>query len=292
MTAVPDRNANLVGAAWMVAAMAGFAVEDSFIKAAARSLPVGEVLILFGAGGALVFALLARLQGSALIVPEIRSRPMAVRVVFEVTGRLFYVLALALIPLSTATVILQATPLVVVAGAALVFGERVGWRRWMAIGVGLLGVVVIVQPGAEGVSLLSVLAVIGMVGFAGRDLASRAAPAALSAAVLGFYGFLSIILAGALYALWEGAAFALPGAEASAVMLGAVLSGVFAYGCLMRAMRTGDVSAVTPFRYTRMLFGIGLGVLVFGEGLSLPMVGGSALILLSGLFILWRGRAG
>ena len=70
----------------------------------------------------------------------------------------------------------------------------------------------------------------------------------------------------------------------------ACIIGVIAYGCLMKAMRSGEVSAVAPFRYSRLLFGVGLGVLVFGEALTWPMIAGSSLIVLAGLFILWRGR--
>jgi len=76
----------------------------------------------------------------------------------------------------------------------------------------------------------------------------------------------------------------------SLYLVGSVLAGVIAYSCLMKAMRTGEVSAVTPFRYTRLLFGIALGVLVFGEQLSTQMLVGSGLVVVSGLFILWRGK--
>lgn len=285
-----DSRANLFGSLWMIAAMAAFAVEDSLIKAAADTMPVAQILILFGLGGAVVFAAVARLGGQPLFVPEVLSRPMRIRVLFEICGRLFYVLAISLTPLSAATVILQATPLVVVAGAALVFGEKVGWRRWAAILIGLVGVVVIVQPGTDGFSMLSILAIIGMIGFAGRDLASRAAPARISTAILGLYGFLAVIVAGALFAFWEGATFIRPSGPAAVALLGAVLAGVGAYACLMKAMRTGQVSAVTPFRYTRLLFGIALGIVIFGEELTAPMLVGSVLIVISGLFIMWRGK--
>ena len=278
-----DRKANLAGSIWMIAAMAIFAIEDAFIKAVSEVLPVGL-------GGALVFACLALINREPLFSPDVVSRPMCIRVVFEITGRLFYVLALSLIPLSAATVILQATPLVVVAGAALVFGEKVGWRRWTAIFVGLIGVVIIIQPGTDSFSVLSLLAIIGMIGFAGRDLASRAAPALLSTTILGLYGFVSIVVAGGLFAIWQDVAFVMPDAEISVYVLGAVLAGVAAYSCLMKAMRIGEVSAVTPFRYSRLLFGIALGILLFDERLDLAMVVGSGLIVISGLFILWRGR--
>ena len=282
--------ANVLGACWMVAAMAAFAIEDALIKVAAAAVPIGQILVIFGAGGALVFALIAVLRGEPLFVPDVLSPAMLVRVVCEITGRLFYVLAVAFIPLSTATVILQATPLVVVIGAVVVFGERVGWRRWVAILIGLAGVVLIIQPGTDGFSALSWLAVIGMLGFAGRDLASRAAPATVSTLLLGVYGFLSVVLAGVVYAVWEGAPFVVPMRGDAAALGGAVLAGVAAYGFLMKAMRTGEISAVTPFRYTRLIFGVTLGLLVFGEVLSLPVLLGSLLIVVSGLFILWRGK--
>ena len=286
-----DRKANLVGSLWMIASMAFFAIEDAFVKAASAVLPVGQILMVFGAGGAIVFACFARLNGEPLFIKDVVSVPMRVRVIFEIIGRLFYVLAITLTPLSSATVILQATPLIVVAGAALVFREQVGWWRWAAILIGLVGVIVIIQPGADSFSILSILAIIGMLGFAGRDLASRAAPVTLSTSILGLYGFLSVMVAGAMCSAWQSLSFSFPDAWTSMQLLGAIAAGVTAYSCLMKAMRTGQVSAVTPFRYTRLLFGIALGVVLFGENLSFPMVFGSVLIVVSGLFILWRGTA-
>ncbi len=283
-----DRQANLTGSFWMVASMAAFAVEDVLIKATSRTLPIGQVLILFGLGGAFVFACAAILNKERLFNSDVVCRPMWLRVFFEILGRLFYSLAIVMTPLSSATVILQATPIVVVAGAALVFGEKVGWRRWIAILVGLAGVVVIVRPGAHSFSLLSILAVLGTLGFAGRDLASRAAPFTLSTAILGLYGFLSIVAAGILHSTWGAAPFVWPSFEISFCLSGAVVFGVTAYAGLMIAMRTGEISAVTPFRYSRLLFGLAFGVLIFAEELDFPMLIGSSLIVASGLFILWR----
>ncbi|WP_343563344.1 DMT family transporter [Kiloniella sp. b19] len=283
--------ANLIGSLWMILAMAGFAIEDSFIKAATVFLPVAEVLVIFGAGGALIFALIALLRKEALYSPDVISPPMRIRVFFEITGRLFFVLALALTPLSSVTAILQATPIVVVLGAALLFGEKVGWRRWTAIFTGLIGVLIILRPTPESFSPLSILALLGMIGFAGRDLASRAAPPTLSAVILGIYGFLAVVIAGGLYHLiWEKQSFVLPGPESALYMSGAVTVGVLSYASLMKAMRTGDVSTVTPFRYSRLLFGLLLGVTVFGERLDETTLIGSAIVVLSGLFILLRSR--
>ena len=117
----------------MVAAMAAFALEDAFVKAAARHLPIGEVLMLFGLGGMLVFAAFPNRGGAPLFHRAAVSAPMLVRAAFEFVGRLFYVLAVALTPLSSATAILQATPVLVVLGASVYFRER-SWlaASWLA----------------------------------------------------------------------------------------------------------------------------------------------------------------
>jgi drug/metabolite transporter (DMT)-like permease len=282
---------NLRGSLLMIAAMACFAVEDTLIKSASATLPLAQILMLFGGGGALVFAALARRNDEPLWSPAVAAPVMRWRVLFEVQSRLCYVLAITLTPLSSATAILQATPLVVVATAALLLGERVGPRRWCAILIGLVGVLIIIGPGAEDFSWLSLWAVAGMLGFAGRDLTSRASPPSLSALILGLYGFLSVVLAGVLYGLWTQEPFVPLDAQTGLYMAGAVLAGVLAYSALMTAMRTGDVSAVTPFRYTRLLFGLALGVLVFEETLSPTTLMGCGLVVLSGLFILWRKKA-
>ena len=281
---------NVIGSLWMVASMAAFAIEDSLFKAAAVTVPVGQMLMLFGVGGAIIFACLALWNKEPLYHVDVLSPPMRIRMCFEVTGRLFYVLAVAITPLSSATAILQATPIVVVAGAAVFFGERVGWMRWAAIIVGLIGVMIVLRPGTDAFSPLSILAVVGMLGLAGRDLASRAAPKTLSTVLLGLYGFLTVIAAGGVFALWQGRAFVWPQGQAVAFILGAICIGVFAYTALMKAMRTGEVSVVTPFRYTRLVFGVGLGVLVFGERLDGATIVGCALIVATGLFIIWRGK--
>jgi drug/metabolite transporter (DMT)-like permease len=280
---------NLRGSLWMVAAMAGFSVEDMFLKSAAASLPVGQILMIFGAGGMLGFALLVARRGERILHPAILSPAILIRCVFEVAGRLFYTLAIALTPLSSASAILQATPLVVVMGAALVFGERVGWRRWTAIAVGFAGVLIILRPGLDGFTPLSLLAVLGMLGFAGRDLATRAAPPVLSNLQLGVYGFAMMVPTGAILLAVSGGA-ALPSALAAGQLAAATVIGVLAYYALTSAMRMGEVSVVTPFRYTRLVFALILGATVFGERPDAATLLGSAVIVGSGIYTLLRSR--
>jgi drug/metabolite transporter (DMT)-like permease len=280
---------NLRGSLWMVAAMAGFSVEDMFLKSAAASLPVGQILVIFGAGGMIGFAVLAARRGERLLHPAILTPAILIRCVFEVAGRLFYTLAIALTPLSSASAILQATPLVVVMGAALIFGERVGWRRWTAIAVGFAGVLIILRPGLDGFTPLSLLAVLGMLGFAGRDLATRAAPPVLSNLQLGVYGFAMMVPTGAVLLAVSGGA-ALPSALAAGQLAAATIIGVLAYYALTSAMRMGEVSVVTPFRYTRLVFALILGAAVFGERPDAATLLGSAVIVASGVYTLLRSR--
>lgn len=280
---------NLRGSLWMVAAMAGFSVEDMFLKSAAASLPVGQILMIFGAGGMLGFAVLAARRGERILHPAILSPAILIRCVFEVAGRLFYTLAIALTPLSSASAILQATPLVVVMGAALIFGEKVGWRRWMAIAAGFAGVLIILRPGLDGFTPLSLLAVLGMLGFAGRDLATRAAPPVLSNLQLGVYGFAMMVPTGAILLAVSGGA-ALPSVLAAGQLAAATVIGVLAYYALTSAMRMGEVSVVTPFRYTRLVFALILGVTVFAEQPDAATLLGSAVIVGSGLYTLLRSR--
>ncbi|WP_293574730.1 DMT family transporter [Phaeobacter sp.] len=279
----------LRGSLLMVVAMAAFALEDMFIKSAAQTLPVGQILMLFGLGGMTIFAAMARFQGQPIWTPLYWSRPMLWRSLSEVAGRLCFTLAIALTPLSSASAILQATPLVVAAGAVVFFGEKVGLRRWIAITVGFLGVLMILRPGASGFELASLFAVAGTLGFAGRDLATRAAPKGMSNAQLGFLGFVMLVVAGAL-AQPFGAPAVLPSLSASVDLVAAIFVGVVAYNALTGAMRLGEISVVAPFRYTRLIFAMILGVVVFNESPDAWTLAGSAVIVISGAFTLLRSN--
>ncbi|WP_295048944.1 DMT family transporter [uncultured Paracoccus sp.] len=280
---------NLRGAGFMVLAMAGFAVEDTLLKIAATSLPPGQVLISFGILGTAAFTLLSALAREAPLTRAMLRPAMILRSLSEVAGRLFYMLAIALTPLSTASAILQATPLVVMMGAALLFGERIGPRRWLAVAFGFLGVLLILRPGTEGFGPLSLLAVAAMLGFAGRDLATRAAPLSMSFRQLCVLGFMMLIVAG-LIALPFGGPMAMPDTATWASLLAASAAGVCAYTFLTVAMRTGQIGAVTPFRYTRLVFAMVAGAAVFSETPDALTILGGTVIILAGIAALRLSR--
>ncbi|MGI1663258.1 DMT family transporter [Palleronia sp. KMU-117] len=278
---------NRRGILWMVAAMVGFALEDAFIKLAAGALPLGPVVAVFGLGGFVIFAALTRARGLPLFPPEARSRPIVLRAVFEVIGRAGYFLGITLTPLSNASAILQASPLFVTLGAALFFGERVGWRRWTAIGVGFAGVLIVLRPGLEGFTPASIFTLIGTIGFAARDLGTRAAPRALSNLQLATYGFAVLIPTGLAMSPFTGP-MGLPTPQAAAFLGTAILAGVAGYYSITAAMRLGEVGVVTPFRYTRLLFATGLGMAIFGERPDAMTLLGGAIIVASGLYTILR----
>lgn len=263
----------------MVLAMAAFAIEDSVIKMLSVTLPVGQILILLGLAGASMFLLLALVFNKSIWTPDILTWPMHLRVMSEIFGRIFYSTALAFTPLASSTMILQATPLVVVVGASILFKEKVGVLRWVAVVTGLFGVFIIIQPTAGSFSILSILAVLGMLGFAGRDLASRAVSKSINVLTLGVHGFLSIALAGAFLAVYFDETFIHPDVNTVWLLLFGSVLGAVGYSSIISAMRIGEVSAITPFRYSRILFGLLLGMFVFGETLSASQVLGVVVII-------------
>ena len=280
---------NLRAIALMVLSMAGFAIEDMLIKIIALEMPTGQFLILIGAGGALIFTAMSRRQGQAVLSADFLRPSIIIRNLGEVIGTLGFVTALVLTPLSSASAILQATPLAVTLGAALFLGEAVGWRRWSAILIGFCGVIAVIRPGLDGFEPASLFAVLGVIGLATRDVATRAAPARISSAVLSAHGFAMLVPAGALLLCISGGATA-PSALGYGLLLAALAIGVSAYYALTLAMRLGDVAVVTPFRYVRLVFALAIGVTVFNEQPDAWTLIGAAIIILSGLYTFFRER--
>ena len=281
---------NLRGALLMVLAMLGFAFEDMFIKLLAGSLNVGQILTMLGTAGSIVFGAVVLAQGRSLFSRDMASLPIALRALGEMVGTVTFVSAIVLTPISSASAILQATPLVVTLGAALFLGERVGWRRWSAIVVGLMGVLLIVRPGMESFQFLSLLAVAAVFCLATRDLATRRVPSTISSMQLSFLGFLVIIPAGLILMAATASPFEVPQGLQWAYFLGALGIGLFAYYAIVAAMRVGEVSYVTPFRYTRLLFALAIGVLVFDESPDALTLLGAVIIVASGIYTVWRER--
>ncbi|MGR3638009.1 DMT family transporter [Alterinioella nitratireducens] len=278
---------NLSGILWMLFSMATFAAGDVGIKLLAGVMPPGQIMGSLGLLGTALFAAWTKARGLTVLPPALLHPAVAMRYISEIVAGCGMVLALTLTPLSLVTAILQAAPLVVAMGAALVFGERVGWRRWSAILIGLAGVLIILRPGLAGFDPNAIWAVIAMLGLASRDLATRACPKSLSSLQLSTFGISALIPTGAILLVFTGAPVAAP-LQAWAILLGTILATLVGYYAITAAMRVGEVAAVTPFRYSRLIFGLILGIAIFAERPDAATYLGAALILGTGLYSAWR----
>lgn len=281
---------NLRGILLMIASMVLFAAEDAFIKLAAGHMPVGQVVLFIGLAGLPVYALAAARAGESVFQRRAFALPVVLRSVFELIGSLGMVMALALIPLATMSAILQAAPILMTAAAALFLGEKVGWRRWAAVLLGFAGVLLIVQPGGVAFDPNVLWAVLGVFGMAGRDLASRRMDPGVPTAVVASWGYVAVIAMG-LGLMWQqGGGDWPPSGTGSLMVAGAISVGLAAYWALIEATRAGDVVVIVPFRYTRLVFALALGALIFDERPTGTMLLGAALVVASGLYTLYRER--
>ena len=186
----------------MLAATAVFVVNDTLLKIAAEALPTGEAIFLRGLFTTLFCASLLVSHGTLGALPHVVSPKIIGRAIAEIGSTLFFLSALVRMPIGDAIAILQFTPLAITAGAALFLGEKVGWRRWLATCVGLVGVLIIVRPGGTGFNPYSVLALLSILFGVARDLLTRGmassvpslliagtSSAAVTLASLGFIAF-------------------------------------------------------------------------------------------------------
>lgn len=277
--------------ALMTLAMACFAAADAAIKGTSEAMPSGQIIAIIGMGGWLGFALILARRGQPLFTAGLAHRAVIARNICEIVGTLGFITALTLAPLALVSAILQSSPLVVTAGAALILGEPTGLRRWAAIALGFGGVLVILRPDPSGITAGALLALVGAAGLAGRDLASRSVPAGISTMHISAWGFLVLAPAGLIFMAVAGQSPVLPDTGAAALMaLAIVLAGVAIFA-VTQAMRLGDVGTVAPFRYTRLVFGVALAMIFFGERPDATTWIGAAIVVASGLYVLARERS-
>lgn len=275
------------GASLMSLSMLMFAIEDALIKWVSGAVEIGFIITVIGVIGFVLFAGIARGQGHALWSPQLATRPIGLRIVGEALGTLCFITALALTPLATATAIFQASPLVVTLGAALFLGAPVGWRRWSAILIGFVGVLLIIRPGTGGFDPYSLFSIGAVLGLSLRDLATRAVPTTVPSMVLAAHGVAAIIPVGLVLMIWSGGS-ALPDGTGWAALLTATFVGLGGYYMIVGAMRIGDVAVVTSFRYTRLLFGLIIAMVFFAERPDLLTWLGALIVIGSGLYTLMR----
>ncbi|MCP5037569.1 MAG: DMT family transporter [Rhodobacteraceae bacterium] len=278
---------NLRAIALMITAMVFFTLGDMAIKLATHSIPTGQILATLGFFGGLTLGLITHLKGHRILAADFLRPEVIWRNLSEIAGTLCMVTALSLVDLSTVAAILQATPLAVTLGAAVILREHVGWRRWSATLVGFVGVLIIMRPGLAGFELETLWALAAMIGLSMRDLSTRLVPRTIPTLRIATYGMTMLLPAG-LMLLAFGQDIHPMGLSVTALMALTVAVGVAGYVSITAAMRMGEVSVVAPFRYSRIIFALAVGALVFGERPDGWTLLGAAITVLAGLYIFMR----
>ncbi len=274
----------------MVTSMFLFTLADLFVKLASASLSSGMVVTFMGAGTWLLFYGILRSRGQAIIAKSYWHYSVAIRTIGEVIAAAGIIISLSFVPLATVTAILQAQPLFLTAAGALFLGEKVGIRRITAVLLGLLGVLIIIRPTSETISVGSVVVLIGVVGMTMRDAGSRLVPSHIPTLALGGIGAAGVTLFGVGLCLYEGS-FSWPSGIAWFYVIAMIIAGTGGVYTITNAMRLGEVSIVSPFRYVKIIFGMGAGVLFLGEHIDGPTLIGSAIVTGAGLYAFLRERA-
>ena len=273
----------------MMMSMACFAVEDTFIKLLSARLPATQILFSIGFGGALFTLVLAIVLNVNLADKILLNKHVISRTIADLFGALSFTSAMVLIPMSLLASILQATPLFVTLGAAILLGEKVGWRRWSAIFIGFLGVIIILQPGYGSFQLASLLGLAAVLCLALRDVVTRDMATEIPTLTVTFYACLAMGSAGFIAYPFFGPPI-MPTTYEAIILICAAIIGLTGYFLLVLATRKGDVSVIAPFRYSRLLFSLGLASLILGEKLTLPILLGGLLVVSSGIYTFGRER--
>ena len=277
---------NLKSIIFMIIAMGCLTLTDLLIKVASQTLPIGQVMISYGVGSLIVFWALLRIKGESIRLSPLTNPTVIFRNIGDLIALNGMFLALVYVPLSTIGAVIQTVPILVTAAAALFLGERVGMRRASAIFVGFLGALLIIQPGAASFDITAILVLIAAIGMALRDIATKLVRENLSTLLLTFYSCFMFIISGGVLLIINGGA-SVPVVGNSVTIAAMIVTGSLGFFFMTEAVRLGEMSVVSPFRYTRLLFSMAAGILILGEQVNTYMIIGSALTILSGLYI-WR----
>jgi drug/metabolite transporter (DMT)-like permease len=285
---VHSRSENLRGITFMLASMAVFVVNDSLMKIAAGQLATGEAIFIRGLLTTVLGALTIIASGALSSVPKALTPTVLYRAIADVGGTVFFLSALVQMPMADVFGILQFLPLAVTAGAALFMGARVGWRRWTATCVGLLGVLIIVRPGGSAFTPAAVLAILAVLFSAARDLLSRTVPAGIPPLVIVTISAAIVGCASLGFTAFEE--WAWPEPHSLLILICASAALLAGQAWLVAAMRTGEIGVVAPFRYSIILWAIVAGYLIWGERPEPAAWIGIGVVTAAGLYTFLRER--
>ncbi|MCB1439402.1 MAG: DMT family transporter [Nitratireductor sp.] len=279
---------NLRGSLFMVVSMAAFSVNDAIIKYAGTELGVGQTLFIRGLFASILVYVAARIMGQWRSPAVLLDRALGLRTIGELVATGCFVTALFNMPLANATAILQALPLAITLAAALLWKEEIGWRRMLAILAGFTGVMIIVRPGLDGFNWYSVMVIVAVVGCVVRDMSTRMVADHVPGMMVAFATAVSVGIMGAVLILFQGwhpvHGGNIIGIAGSSVFL------VVGYYFIVLTMRKGNVGVIAPFRYSILIFSIILGLVVFGNFPDFWTLTGSAIVVIAGIYTLYRER--
>lgn len=279
---------NLLGATLMVASMAAYVVNDTAIKVVTQTLPLSQAIALRGLAVTLVLWAIAQRDGGVLWWPPARRDRimLPLRTLAEVVSTVVYLVALQFMSIGQLSAVMQSLPLLIMLAAAVVFRERLGWRRLLAVGVGLGGVLLILRPGTSAFDASAILALGAAALIVVRDLASRGFTPAVRSSTVAFYAALAVTLGAPLAGGVEG--WRWPAAGEIAVLAVGTVFLTIGYLTAIAVMRVGEVGFVSPFRYTSLIFAFLVDLVLFGIWPSGWTWAGGGLVVAAGLYSIWR----
>lgn len=280
---------NTTGAVLMMASMGAFVMNDTFLKLTEGNIPLFQLIFIRGVlATVLVFALTYHLGALRLSVSRADKGVIALRGLIEIVLAYFFLNALFNMPLGNLNAIMQVVPLTVTLGSAIFYRESVGWRRMLAIVIGLGGVLLIIRPGVEGFNVWSLYAVAAVLCVTLRDLITRRLSAGVPGMTVTLGTSVSVMIAAGFASLTQEWV-PITGQEALYISGSAVfiLAGYF---FSIQVMRVGDVSFIAPFRYTGLIGALLVGFLVFDEVPRALTLLGAAIVVGTGLFTFYRER--
>ena len=282
------RRANRRGIRLMVASMACFIANDSLVKFVSQALPAAQLIFLRGLMATVLVLMVVRATQVPIEPRRLTGGWVALRAAIDALATMAYLVALFQLPIANATAINMATPLFITLLAVGWLGARVGMPRWLATGAGFAGVLLVIQPRADGFNAYAWLCLAATFLHALRDLVTpRIARDVPSIGVTLATAVAVTVLAGAL-SLWQG--WAPVSAHQLALLAAAAAFLAGGYHFVIRATRIGELSVVAPFRYSGLLMAVALGWVVWGEVPNALAWAGIALVIGAGLYLLRHER--
>jgi drug/metabolite transporter (DMT)-like permease len=281
---------NLKGILAMLAGSTGFVLGDGIVKLVSAELPPGEIIVLRGALATAFLTIAVVVLGAARPLSVLATPMMLLRLATAAAATTFIVISLKYAPLAVVNTVLQVTPLAVTAGAALVYGERVGPSRWAAALAGFAGVLLIVRPGAGGLGAAAAVVLIALACTTVRDLTTRGLDHSIPSLFVAAASSAAIIPAGFVVAPFDQP-WSLPSAHAWGLITAAAFCFFIANTLIISALRTGEIGVVAPFRYAAAPFSVLLGYWWWGDIPDAPAFLGIGMVMAAGLYTLHRERA-